>query len=105
MARIAVPVDDIEPDHPPLVEGFPGVGLIGEIAVDQLISTFEMTHYANVHCTSIPSTATYQRDNGRRMPPIRLSVDADLARTPESHGHRPESDYRVRRLRLVFLNP
>jgi len=77
MTRIDLLVDDVELDRPTLVEGFPGVGLVGKIAADHLISTFEMTHYANVHCGSIPPVATYQQQNGRLMTPVRLYVDAD----------------------------
>jgi uncharacterized protein len=77
MASIDRLADDVALDSPTLVEGFPGVGLVGKIAADHLIESFEMTHYANVHCEGIPPVATYQAADGQLMTPVRLYVDAD----------------------------
>ena len=46
MASIDRLVEDVALDSPTLIEGFPGVGLVGKIAADHLIDSFEMTHYA-----------------------------------------------------------
>jgi uncharacterized protein len=59
-----------------MVEGLPGVGLVGKIAADHLVETFEMTHYANVHCSSIPRVAVYQEGDNGLLPPVRLYADA-----------------------------
>jgi uncharacterized protein len=77
MARIARRLDDVALDSPTLVEGFPGVGLVGKIIVDHLIETLEMEHYANVHCEGIPPVATYQSDSNELVTPVRLYVDSD----------------------------
>ncbi|TQQ82637.1 proteasome assembly chaperone family protein [Halonotius terrestris] len=77
MARIARRLDDVSLDSPTLVEGFPGVGLVGKIIVDHLIENLEMEHYANVHCEGIPPVATYQPDSNELVTPVRLYVDAD----------------------------
>ncbi len=77
MARIDILEPDVALDNPIVIEGFPGVGLVGKIAVDHLVSHFEMTHYANVHCEGIPPVATYQHETSRLMAPVRLYVDTE----------------------------
>jgi len=77
MARIDRRLDDVSLDSPTLVEGFPGVGLVGKIVVDHLIEHLDMTHYANVHCEGIPPVTTYQTDSSELVTPVRLYVDAD----------------------------
>lgn len=68
---------DVTLSNPTLIEGFPGVGLVGKIIADHLIESLEMEHYANVHCEGIPPVATYQRDQTDLVTPVRLYVDAD----------------------------
>ena len=76
MARIDRRLD-VSLDEPTLVEGFPGVGLVGKIVVDHLIEELDMEHYANVHCEGIPPVTTYQPDSSELMTPVRLYVDAE----------------------------
>lgn len=75
MARINVLADDIDLAEPLLVEGFPGVGLVGKIAADHLVQTFDMTHYANVHCEGLPTVVTYGEDDPQLTSPVRLYAD------------------------------
>ncbi|WP_253736591.1 proteasome assembly chaperone family protein [Halohasta salina] len=77
MARIDIVDEKSSLDSPVLVEGFPGVGLVGKMAVDHLIATFEMDHYANVYCDSLPPVATYQEDTRGLVTPVRLYVDTE----------------------------
>ncbi|WP_224335968.1 proteasome assembly chaperone family protein [Haloprofundus halobius] len=77
MARINVLAEDLAFDEPLLVEGLPGVGLVGKIAADHLVEEFEMTHYANVHCESIPKVAVYRDDDRSIHPPVRIYGDAE----------------------------
>ena len=77
MTRIDIVDEALSLDSPVLVEGFPGVGLVGKMAVDHLITTFEMDHYANVYCETIPPVATYQEDSRELVTPVRLYVDTD----------------------------
>jgi len=70
MARIAVRSEGIDLDEPTLIEGFPGVGLVGKIAADHLVDEFDMAHYADLHCDGLPSVATY----GTEGPGIRTGV-------------------------------
>ena len=77
MAQINIIDETVSLDNPVLVEGFPGVGLVGKMAVDHLIESFEMDHYANVFCTSIPPIATYRHETHELATPVRLYADAD----------------------------
>ncbi|QCC47408.1 proteasome assembly chaperone family protein [Halobellus limi] len=77
MARISVLADDVSLSNPSLVEGFPGVGLVGKIAADHLAEEFEMTHYGNVHCDSLPKVAVYQENDTELQPPVRLYADEE----------------------------
>jgi len=77
MARISVLADDVSLSNPSLVEGFPGVGLVGKIAADHLVEEFEMTHYGNVHCDSLPKVAVYQENDTELQPPVRLYADEE----------------------------
>ena len=76
MAHIEVR-DDVELDAPTMIEGLPGVGLVGKIAADHLVEEFGMRHYANVHCSTLPRVAVYQEGDATLHPPVRLYADAD----------------------------
>lgn len=67
--RVRTPV---ELDEPTMVEGLPGVGLVGKIATDHLIASLDMVHHANLHCDSIPPVAMYEEDAGELQTPVRL---------------------------------
>ena len=77
MAQIDIVDEQVSLESPVLVEGFPGVGLVGKMAVDQLIEAFEMDHYANVFCESLPRVTTYQKDSQELVTPVRLYVDTE----------------------------
>ena len=76
MARIAVRTD-VSLSDPVLVEGFPGVGLVGKIAADHLVSTFGMAHYADVHCESLPKAAGFGAGDSALRTPVRLYADGE----------------------------
>jgi uncharacterized protein len=75
MAHIEVHRDDLTLASPMLVEGLPGVGLVGKIAADHLVDTLEMTEYASVHCDGLPEIAVYQEGDQQLRPPVRLYAD------------------------------
>ncbi|GAB3322441.1 proteasome assembly chaperone family protein [Haloplanus rallus] len=77
MSDIEVLRDDVSLDDPTLVEGLPGVGLVGKLATDHLAETFDMVHYANVHCDGLPPVATYEDDDRELVTPVRLYADAE----------------------------
>ena len=76
MTTIAVQ-EDVAVTEPSLVEGFPGVGLVGKIAADHLVQEFDMTHHANVHCDSLPKVAVYREGDTELQPPVRIYADPD----------------------------
>jgi uncharacterized protein len=77
MAHVQLHADDIELDSPVLVEGLPGAGLVGKIAVDHLIEEFDMAFYGSIHCEGLPEVAVYHGDESDVKPPVRLYVDAE----------------------------
>lgn len=77
MAEISIVDNDVELDEPYLVEGFPGVGLVGKITADHMVQTLDLTHYANVHCEGIPPIATYNEGTTELSPPVRLYANGD----------------------------
>jgi uncharacterized protein len=77
MSRIDVLRDDVSLDAPTLVEGLPGVGLVGKLATDHLAETFGMVHYANVNCEGLPPVATYAGGEHDLSSPVRLYADSD----------------------------
>lgn len=77
MSRIETVRDDVSLDSPTLVEGLPGVGLVGKIATDHLIESFDMVHHANVHCESLPPVAVYAGEGRDLSTPVRLYADPD----------------------------
>ncbi len=72
MAHISVVDDSITLDGSVLVEGFPGVGLVGKIAADHLVDVHDMRHYANVHCEGLPDVAVYRESRSTLTTPVRL---------------------------------
>ncbi|MFT4946045.1 MAG: hypothetical protein ACI8TL_000276 [Natronomonas sp.] len=84
---------DLDLDAPVLVEGLPGVGIVGKIATDHLVETFEMEHYASCHCDGLPRTAVYEEGDRTIRPPVRIYADekrdllalqSDVPVSPES---------------------
>lgn len=68
---------EVELDSPMLVEGLPGVGLVGKIATDHLISTLEMRYYGACYCDGLPEVAVYRTGEREFRPPVRLYADAE----------------------------
>ncbi|ELY57751.1 hypothetical protein C493_07674 [Natronolimnohabitans innermongolicus JCM 12255] len=66
------PEADLE--NPTLVEGFPGLGLVGKIATDHLVRELEMRYYASVDCDGLPEIGVYRGDDRTARPPVRVYV-------------------------------
>ncbi|PSP32146.1 3-isopropylmalate dehydratase [Halobacteriales archaeon QH_10_67_22] len=77
MAQVAVHRDDVELDEPTFVDGLPGVGLVGKIAADHLVDSFDMTEYGTVHCDGLPEVAVFQDGEQQYRPPVRIYADAE----------------------------
>ncbi|MCU4717895.1 proteasome assembly chaperone family protein [Halapricum hydrolyticum] len=77
MAHISVHREDITLDEPVLVEGLPGLGLVGKIGADHLVDTYDMDHYASIHCEGLPEVAIYDADGHGVEPPVRIHADEE----------------------------
>lgn len=63
---------DVSLDDPVLVEGLPGVGLVGKIAADHIVDEFDMELYGTVHCESLAPVGVYHEDAREVQPPVRI---------------------------------
>jgi uncharacterized protein len=77
MARVNVRDESIAFDSPILVEGLPGVGLVGKIATDHLVEKFDMSYYASIDCEGLPQVAIYREDARAVESPVRLYADEE----------------------------
>ena len=77
MPHVDIHEEDIEFESLTLVEGLPGVGLVGKIAVDHLVETFDMQHYASIYCDGLPQVGVYREDDTSIRPPVRVHADRD----------------------------
>ncbi|WP_121821946.1 proteasome assembly chaperone family protein [Halostella salina] len=77
MAHVKLRGDGVDLDEPWLVEGMPGVGLVGKIATDHLVEAFDMEYYASVHCDGIPRIAVYGDGDRSVRPPVRIYADGE----------------------------
>ncbi|ELY83860.1 hypothetical protein C486_01484 [Natrinema gari JCM 14663] len=73
--RVHGPEPDLE--NPTLVEGFPGVGLVGKIATDHLVEQLDMRYYASVNCEGLPRIGVYRSGDRTARPPVRLYVSEE----------------------------
>lgn len=64
-------------EEPVLVEGLPGVGLVGKIATDHIVDTLDMAYLGEVDCDGLPKIAIYGEDDRSVEPPVRLYVDEE----------------------------
>ncbi|NGM69527.1 proteasome assembly chaperone family protein [Natronolimnobius sp. AArcel1] len=77
MARINTQGAPVDLENPTLIEGFPGVGLVGKIATDHLVDQLEMRYYASVHCEGLPRIGVYRGGDRTVRPPVRLYVSEE----------------------------
>ncbi|WP_158057633.1 proteasome assembly chaperone family protein [Halorussus halophilus] len=77
MATVNVHAEGVTLDEPVMVEGLPGIGLVGKLATDHLVETFDMTYYASLECEGIPPLSVYQEDSRDVLAPVRLYVDEE----------------------------
>jgi len=75
MARVQVHRDDLTLDDPTLVEGLPGVGLVGKIAADHLVDSYGMAHYGSLYCDGLPEIGVYAEGDPTVRAPVRLYAD------------------------------
>ena len=68
---------EVSLDEPFLVEGLPGVGLVGKIATDHLVDELDMTYFASIDCEGLPQVSIYREDERDLQPPVRLYADEE----------------------------
>lgn len=80
MAQINLQGPEADLEEPILVEGFPGVGLVGKIATDHLVEELGLRYYASVDCDGLPGIGVYRGGDRNARPPVRLyaSQEHDL---------------------------
>ena len=77
MAQIRFQGSEADLEKPVLVEGFPGLGLVGKIATDHLIDELDMRYYASVDCEGLPRLGVYRGGDRTARPPVRIYVDEE----------------------------
>jgi uncharacterized protein len=77
MARITVRDESLSVSGATLIEGLPGVGLVGKIATDHVIDELGMSYYASVHCEGLPRIGVYHSEEDEVKPPVRIYADAE----------------------------
>ena len=77
MAHVEIHRKDIDLDAPTLVEGLPGVGLVGKLAADHLVDAFDMVHYGTARCEGLPEIAVYSEGEPDVRGPVRLYADTE----------------------------
>ncbi|MFC7080967.1 proteasome assembly chaperone family protein [Halorussus caseinilyticus] len=75
MASVTIHDEDVALTEPTLVEGLPGVGLVGKIAADHIVGTLDMTYYASIDCEGLPRISVYEEGSRDLRPPVRLYAD------------------------------
>ncbi len=78
MAKVAynIVMEQEPPDVDIIIAGFPGLGLIGGIASEQLINTLGLEQVAALHCDEFPPTAVIFNGIPRR--PVRIFGNEDF---------------------------
>ncbi|WP_123537437.1 proteasome assembly chaperone family protein [Halosimplex salinum] len=77
MAHVQVHREELELDSPTMIEGLPGVGLVGKIAADHLVDALDMTYYASCHCDGLPEVAVFGGGEPTYQPPVRIYADEE----------------------------
>ena len=77
MAEVRLQGPEAALENPTLVEGFPGVGLVGKIATDHLVDELDMRYYASVHCEGLAQVGIYRGGARTARPPVRLYVSEE----------------------------
>lgn len=77
MAEVNIHDESISLNEPTLVEGLPGIGLAGKIVTDHLLDVGAYTHFASVHCETLPQLSVYHEGDRTVRAPLRLYANDD----------------------------
>lgn len=75
MVEIHVTDSSVDATGTTLIEGMPGIGLVGKIATDHIINSREMTQFASIRGEGIPPVAVFDDSKRDVNSPIRLYID------------------------------
>lgn len=92
--------DSVDLDEPILIEGLPGVGLVGKLAVDHLVEEMENTTIRRMYSEHLPPGVGIDEDGIASLPSISVhAIEHDeqdlLVLTGESQAQTPVGQYRV----------
>lgn len=74
MGRVQIH-EELTFQSPTLVEGFLGMGLVGQIAAEHVVEELDMTFFGSVHCPGLPQVTAYEEGDTRAYPAVRLYGD------------------------------
>lgn len=70
-------VTEQDVEEPYIVEGLPGVGLVGKIAADHIVEEFGMSLYAECECPGLPDVAVFDESSFSVKAPVRIYADEE----------------------------
>ncbi len=92
--------EDLDLESPVLIEGLPGIGLVGKLSVDQIRSQLDTEKYAEIHSTHFQPQADIQEDHTVKLRRNNLHIHKrekgkkDLVLlTGEEQGVTPQGQY------------
>lgn len=65
---------ELDAEEPTLIEGFPGIGLVAAIAVDQITDQLQLKHHGNIVSEDFPPVTAFHA--GRVRTPVRVYAGA-----------------------------
>ncbi|GAB3668581.1 proteasome assembly chaperone family protein [Halopiger thermotolerans] len=77
MVDITVRDETIDLTEPVMIEGLPGVGLVGKIATDHIINQLDMRYFGDITGGELPPVALFEGPDPDVKPPIRLFADEE----------------------------
>lgn len=69
--------DDVSLDEPVLIEGMPGVGLVGKIAADHVLDQLDMVEYGEIVFDGPPTAVMFDRNDRGVKSAVRLFADPE----------------------------
>lgn len=78
MAHVDIERPDLAFDEPILLDGLPGMGLVGKLVTDHVIDMFDLAYYAGVYCKGVPQMAAYGTNDSTVRPPVQIYANADV---------------------------
>ncbi|MFB6284496.1 MAG: proteasome assembly chaperone family protein [Halobacteria archaeon] len=68
---------ELDLDEPYVIEGFPGVGLVGKIAADHVSEELDAVYYGNCDCEGLPDISVFYEDDHFVKPAVTLMASEE----------------------------